>query len=72
MNRTILRSDEIGCPSCAAKIEKRLRSLPGVNAAKVFFASGKIVVDHGPGAPTQEQLRSALLKLGYGARVESR
>ncbi|MBV0893585.1 heavy metal transport/detoxification protein, partial [Paracoccus sp. Z118] len=27
--KTILRSDELSCPSCVPKIEKALRGLPG-------------------------------------------
>ena len=30
---TVLRSDELSCPSCVPKIEKALRGLPGVETA---------------------------------------
>ncbi|MEL7674654.1 MAG: heavy-metal-associated domain-containing protein, partial [Chloroflexota bacterium] len=33
--KTILRSQELSCPSCVAKIEKALNGLDGVEAAKV-------------------------------------
>ena len=47
-HRTLLRSDEFTCPSCVAKIEKRLTRTPGVVAAKVHFTTGRIEIEHDP------------------------
>lgn len=33
------------CPSCAKKIENAVTSIPGVNSARVLFATEKLVVD---------------------------
>ena len=33
--KTILRSQELSCPSCAAKIEKALNALDGVQQARL-------------------------------------
>jgi copper chaperone CopZ len=46
--KTILRSDELSCPSCVPKIEKALNALPGVAKAEVRFNTGKIEVEHDP------------------------
>ena len=44
--KTMLRSQDLTCPSCIAKIEKALARVEGVGHAEVHFASGKIVVEH--------------------------
>ena len=44
--KTILRSKELTCPSCISKIEKALKSMNGVEEAKVHFNTGRIEVQH--------------------------
>lgn len=44
--KTVLRSNELSCPSCIEKIEKALTAIPGVASAKVFFNTGRIEVEH--------------------------
>lgn len=66
--KTILRSQELSCPSCVAKIEKALTALGGVTAAKVQFNTGRIEVEHTDQVNT-EQLLKAVLSAGYTARV---
>lgn len=66
--RTVLRSDELSCPSCVPKIEKALRSLPGVETAQVRFNSGKIEVEHDPAQTSVEALVEAVRQTGYEAR----
>lgn len=69
--KTILRSDELSCPSCIPKIEKRLKALPGVNEAKVHFSSGRIDVDHDQARVDAERLRQAVREVGYESRVSA-
>lgn len=69
--KTILRSDELNCPSCIAKIEKALKALPGVTAAKVNFSSGRIDVEHDPAQASADQLRQAVRAVGYDSRVSA-
>ena len=69
MKKTILRSQELTCPSCVAKIEKALKSVPGVAGAKVFFNSGRIEVQHDPAQAADEKLVNAIRSAGYEARV---
>ncbi|NLG98921.1 MAG: heavy-metal-associated domain-containing protein [Chloroflexi bacterium] len=71
MKKTILRSQELTCPSCVAKIEKALIAVPGVAEAKVFFNTGRIEVQHDPEQADAEKLVSAIKSAGYEARVSS-
>lgn len=66
--RTILRSDELSCPSCIPKIENALNALPGVEKAEVKFNIGKIEVSHDPDQTSVEALVNAVRGTGYEAR----
>ena len=65
---TTLRAEGFSCPSCVAKIEKRVGRLQGVDRVKVHFASARIEVDHDPEAATVDDLVAAVAKAGYTAR----
>ncbi|WP_067793954.1 heavy-metal-associated domain-containing protein [Actinomadura formosensis] len=65
--RTLLRSGEFSCPSCVAKIEKRLLRTPGVTAAKVHFTTGRIEIDHDPRVASVDTLVTAVGEAGYRA-----
>ncbi len=64
---TNLYSDELTCPSCVPKIEKRLRALPGVERGKVHFGSGRIEIVHDPAAAGLDELVEAVREAGYHA-----
>jgi copper chaperone CopZ len=67
--KTILRSQELTCPSCITKIEKALKGLDGVQDAKVHFNSGRIEVLHDADDATQADLVKAVRAVGYEAKV---
>ncbi len=67
--KTLLRSTELSCPSCVAKIEKALRAAPGVSEAKVHFNTGRIEVEHDPQQTNAEQLVRTVRAAGYEAKV---
>lgn len=69
--KTILRSDELSCPSCIGKIEKALKALPGVIEAKVHFNSGRIDVEHDTAQVNAERLQEAVRNVGYGTRISA-
>ncbi len=58
------------CAACAARIEKVLNRLPGVNA-HVNFATETARVQHTPGTVDPGTLLAAVAKAGYGARVRA-
>ena len=66
--KTILRSQELSCPSCVAKIEKALKNVEGVQEAKVFFNTGRIEVEHAPEQASQETLVKAVRSAGCISR----
>ena len=69
MTTTILRSDELSCPTCVDNIESNLNNMEGVSAAKVHFNTGRIEVEHDPETVSDEKLIKVIAKSGYEARV---
>lgn len=69
--KSILRSQELSCPSCVAKIEKALKAVSGVEEAKVFFNTGRIEVDYDPQAVKVDDLVKAVRQAGYQATVSA-
>jgi copper chaperone CopZ len=69
--KTILRSQELSCPSCVAKIERALTALNGVEMAKVHFTTGRIEVQHDPDTVSAEKLVETVRSVGYAAKVSA-
>ena len=57
--------DGMDCADCAVQLEKGVARLPGVQAARVDFASASLQVE---GAPQPEALRRRVEDLGYRIR----
>ncbi len=53
------------CASCVAKVERALKSVPGVIDASVNFATEKATVRVAPNHVTLEKLKQAVRKIGY-------
>ncbi|MGF1471958.1 MAG: heavy metal translocating P-type ATPase [Rubrobacteraceae bacterium] len=63
--RTVVRVEGMDCASCAATVEKHVRRVPGVRAATVNFAAGRLEAEHVPDlAP--DDLEAAVRDAGYG------
>ncbi|HEX3011655.1 MAG TPA: heavy metal translocating P-type ATPase [Syntrophomonadaceae bacterium] len=56
----------MSCAACAARIEKGLNKLEGVNTANVNFAVEKATVEFDDNIVTSDQLEQTIQKLGYG------
>ncbi len=67
--KTILRSNDLSCPSCVAKVEASLARVPGVSEAKVRFNSGRIVIEHDHELADVETLQETIRSLGYETEV---
>jgi Cd2+/Zn2+-exporting ATPase len=63
---SVLRLTGLDCPDCAAKLEKSLRSRPGVKRADLNFAASKLVIEHS--GPVEEVI-AAVRAAGYGAEL---
>lgn len=69
--KTILRSDQLNCPSCVSNIESHLNHLEGVEEAKVHFTTGRIEVRHDPETTAEDELVEAVRKAGYESEVSA-
>ena len=69
LTKTILRSDELSCPSCVSNIESTLNSMDGVEQAKVHFNTGRIEVEHKKDDVSEQDLIDAIQNTGYEAKV---
>ena len=67
--KTILRSNDLNCPSCVNNIESNLSKMEGVMNAKVHFNTGRIEVEHEAEQVTQENLVEAVRNSGYESEV---
>jgi P-type Cu+ transporter len=54
------------CASCAARIERTLNRLDGVEEAAVNFPLGRAAVTYDPSRTSLEEFRERIEKLGYG------
>ncbi|MDH5398118.1 MAG: heavy metal translocating P-type ATPase [Cyclobacteriaceae bacterium] len=55
----------MSCAGCASSVENTLNAHEGVNLAKVNFANGMLSVEYAPGATTPDNLKAALLDIGF-------
>lgn len=63
----IIRLEGLDCADCAAKLEKRIQAMPGVNSARVNYGAAKMEVNH------QIQVGSVINmieKMGYHGRLD--
>lgn len=66
---TILRSDELSCPSCVKNIESNLNQTEGISKANVHFNTGRIEVEHDPESVSEDKLVEIVEQSGYQARI---
>lgn len=57
------------CADCAAKLEKHISRVPGVENANVNFGASKVTVTHNG---QTEEILSTIEKMGYSGRVDDR
>ncbi|MCL6639424.1 MAG: heavy metal translocating P-type ATPase [Firmicutes bacterium] len=63
-----LKISGMTCAACSARVERRLKSTPGVLSAVVNLAAEKAAVAYNPAETTPAGLINAVVLLGYGAR----
>jgi len=67
MDKQILDIHGMTCAACAARIEKTVGKLAGVEQANVNLASEKLFVEYDPAALGVEDIKKAVEKIGYEA-----
>jgi Cu2+-exporting ATPase len=60
----------MGCVACAAKIEKMLNELDGVEKAAVNFASAVVTIEYDAEIISPQKIRSAVQNIGYDIIIE--
>jgi len=58
------------CTTCAATIEKGLVETPGVEQAKVSFASGKASIEYDPSKVDLAKIKNTISQIGYGVATK--
>ena len=61
----------MSCASCAARVDKTLNNLPGVQEASVNYASAMAKVTYDADTCSPEVLKAALQNVGYDMLIES-
>ncbi|BCL80928.1 heavy metal translocating P-type ATPase [Ktedonobacteria bacterium brp13] len=70
-HQTTLTLEGMTCVTCAMRIEKGLKKLPGVTEASVNFAAEQAAVTYDPGQTGVEQMVQKIEVLGYTAALLS-
>lgn len=70
-HQTTLTLEGMTCVTCAMRIEKGLKKLPGVSEASVNFAAEQAAVTYNPGQTGVEQMVQKIEALGYTAALLS-
>src|SRR5438874_5767992 len=66
-SRAVLALEGMTCASCAMRIEKGLKKVPGVKDASVNLATEQATVTYNPGQTSLEQMVQKVETVGYKA-----
>ncbi|KUK53376.1 MAG: hypothetical protein XD78_1247 [Desulfotomaculum sp. 46_296] len=66
-SKAVLKISGMSCAACAARIEKKLNSMDGIQKAGVNLATEKANISYQPGRVKVEEMISAIQALGYNA-----
>jgi P-type Cu+ transporter len=67
--KLVINLGGMSCAACAAKVEKALSEMPGIEVANVNFATEKASVDYRPEDTGIEEIVNTIEDLGYEARL---
>ncbi|HEU0167132.1 MAG TPA: heavy metal-associated domain-containing protein [Chloroflexota bacterium] len=65
--KAVLRSRDLTCPTCVAKIERALSGMQGVEGARVHFTTGRIEVWYDPARVNVDDMLRTIRSGGYEA-----
>ena len=69
-NKAIIPVTGMTCTTCAATIQKGLAKTPGVEEAKVSFASEKASVEYDPAKVDLAEIKNTITQIGYGVATK--
>ena len=74
LRKTIIAIGGMHCAACVTRVEKALRSVPGVSEASVNFSTEQAIVTYDEALAGLEALQRTIVDAGYEpmAAVESR
>lgn len=64
MAKQMMLLRNLNCPNCAAKLEKAARQLPGMESARVAFATGTLHVQYDQAKLTEAGIRDLVRQFG--------
>lgn len=64
MQRRTLMLGNLGCPNCAADLERAARKLPGVKTARVAFGPGTLHVEYDGNQLEERQIYDLVEQFG--------
>ncbi len=72
MEKIVLKIDGMTCGHCVGKVEKSLKSLPGVEVAKVDLNKGTAKVKYDDSKQTIDKMNEAVREAGYESESTSK
>lgn len=70
MAKSTVAIQGMSCAACVRRVEEGLKSLAGVSAASVNFATSKAMVEYDPEIVNENSIRGRIEEIGYEARLE--
>jgi copper chaperone len=67
LTETTLKIDGMSCNHCVARVENALKSVEGVESAKVSLENKEALVKYDPSKADREKLKDAVEEVGYSA-----
>ena len=58
----------LDCASCAASVDRALRTVAGVEAVQTDIVGERVMVDYSPRLGDEEKLKAAIRRAGYRVR----
>lgn len=72
MEKIVLKIDGMTCGHCVGKVEKALKSLPGVEVAKVDLKKGTAKVKYDESKQSIDKMNEAVREAGYESESTSK
>jgi copper chaperone len=69
LTETTLKIDGMSCNHCVARVENALKSVEGVESAKVRLENKEALIKYDPSKADNEKLKDAVKEVGYSAEL---